>query len=330
MKVSIIIPVYNVSEYVERCINSVIHQTYTDLECIIVDDCTPDDSIEKCEKLIAEYNGPICFKILHHEKNRGLSAARNTGTYAATGNYIYYLDSDDYITNDCIYTIIAPLNNKPYDIIIGDFTIVGMNDWGIPKLYLAEGEYSEEVLSYYCAGLIYMMAWNKLFRKAFLEQNNIFFKEGMLHEDDHFSFRAFAYAQSTYIIRHNSYCYWVRESGIMGSQKYTKKNRDAYAETMLLIAQYINRHKNVGNELYEWLNNRYLKLVIQISHDNHISFYRIYKKLRQSYTYPLIELFKKKKIKRKQFIMRCHYLLNTPLGYYYLWLMSKCFGSEKI
>ena len=88
MKVSIIIPVFNVSEYIERCIKSVMNQTYSDIECLIVDDATLDDSIEKCERLIVEYKGPIKFSILHHQKNRGLSAARNTGTARQIGNPI--------------------------------------------------------------------------------------------------------------------------------------------------------------------------------------------------------------------------------------------------
>ena len=94
--VTIVIPVYQVSEYVERCVCSVMAQSYPYLECIIVDDATQDDSIVKCEQLIAAYKGPIRFRILHHGQNRGLSAARNTGTKVATGDYLYYLDSDDY------------------------------------------------------------------------------------------------------------------------------------------------------------------------------------------------------------------------------------------
>ena len=109
MKVSIIIPVYNVSAYIERCIKSVMNQTYNDIECIIVDDATPDDSIVKCEQMIVAYDGPIRFSILHHQQNRGLSAARNTGTEVATGEFLYYLDSDDEITLDCIETLMKPM-----------------------------------------------------------------------------------------------------------------------------------------------------------------------------------------------------------------------------
>ena len=88
--ISVIIPIYNVSDYVERCVKSVMGQTFQDFECILVDDASPDDSILRCERLIADYHGSIRFRILHHEHNRGLSAARNTGTEAATGDYILY------------------------------------------------------------------------------------------------------------------------------------------------------------------------------------------------------------------------------------------------
>lgn len=113
IKVSIIIPIYNVSDYVKRCMKSVMHQSYDNIECIVVDDCSPDDSIAKCEKMIADYHGPINFTILHHQCNRGLSAARNTGTDAATGDYILYLDSDDELTSDCIEKLVRPLLNDP-------------------------------------------------------------------------------------------------------------------------------------------------------------------------------------------------------------------------
>ena len=90
--VSVVIPVYQVSGYIERCIRSVMAQTFTDIECIIVDDASQDDSIEKCERLIGEYDGPIRFRILRHKENRGLSAARNTGAKAATGEWIFFIE----------------------------------------------------------------------------------------------------------------------------------------------------------------------------------------------------------------------------------------------
>ena len=94
MKVSIIIPVYNVDSYIETCLQSVFNQTYQNIEVIIVDDCGTDHSMEIVEKVVSTYKGTFSIKILHHNLNSGLSAARNTGIKNATGEYIYFLDSD--------------------------------------------------------------------------------------------------------------------------------------------------------------------------------------------------------------------------------------------
>jgi len=96
MKVSIIIPLYNVKKYISDCLLSVARQTFRGkIECIIVDDCGTDNSVTLAEQFIAGYDGPIEFTMCHHNHNRGLSAARNTGIDVATGDYIYFLDSDD-------------------------------------------------------------------------------------------------------------------------------------------------------------------------------------------------------------------------------------------
>lgn len=97
MKISVVVPLYNVGSYVLRCLNSIINQTLVEeVECIIVNDCSTDKSLEIVNLRLSNYVGPISFHILHHEKNRGLAAARNTGLQAATGEYIIFIDSDDY------------------------------------------------------------------------------------------------------------------------------------------------------------------------------------------------------------------------------------------
>ena len=98
MRISIIIPVYNVELYVEECLQSVANQTMTEgIECIIVDDRGQDNSAAIAKQYIDSYKGDIRFTFIQREKNGGLSAARNTGIEAATGEYVYFLDSDDYL-----------------------------------------------------------------------------------------------------------------------------------------------------------------------------------------------------------------------------------------
>ena len=120
IKVSIIIPIYNVEPYIERCIISVLNQSYKNIEIIIINDCTPDKSIELINKLLNnKYSSTENIHILNHEKNKGLSAARNTGIMNATGDYLYFLDSDDSITHDCIEVLVNALSLN-IDFVIGD------------------------------------------------------------------------------------------------------------------------------------------------------------------------------------------------------------------
>lgn len=328
--ISIIIPVYNVELYIARCVKSVVAQEYPGtIECIIVDDCGQDNSISIVEKLITEHNTNIVFQILHHEQNRGLSAARNTGVKAAAGDYVYYLDSDDYISKDCIATLVTSIAEHDYDIVIGNIEVLG-NDWGVPKLIAEEGAYNDKILSMYCNRQFYMMAWNKLYKKSFIERNNLYFEEGILHEDDHMSFRAFAAADSVYVSHRKTYYYLVRESGIMSMNQYTKRNRDSYAETLLMIADYIQSHAVMNSEVHEWLNNRYLRLIATISDEQHISFLEIYRKLRKIYTYPLIKQVRVTNMQKRKIALRMHYLFGVYFGYLYFKIARKYLGYGQI
>ena len=121
MKVSIIVPVYNVSNYIVKCLDSIIAQTFHSIECILVDDCGHDDSIEKAQRYINQYSGHISFMIIHHNKNKGLSGARNTGINISTGDYLFFLDSDDAITPNCIETLMSLAEKYPMaDFIQGN------------------------------------------------------------------------------------------------------------------------------------------------------------------------------------------------------------------
>jgi glycosyltransferase involved in cell wall biosynthesis len=151
IKVSVIVPVYNVSEYIERCWDSIRNQTYKNIEVLFVDDCGTDDSVAKLEGYLAAED-TVDARILHHSRNRGLSAARNTGLEAATGEYVYFLDSDDDVTEDCIESLVSPLTEKKYDFVVGDYSVVG--DGGYSPLSSNTGavETPEEVLRTYVAG----------------------------------------------------------------------------------------------------------------------------------------------------------------------------------
>ena len=104
-KISILVPIYGVEHYIERCARSLFEQTYPDIEYVFVDDCSSDQSIAVLEKVMEDY--PLRkphVKIIHHERNKGLSAARNTALEASAGDYVMHVDSDDYIEKTLIKT----------------------------------------------------------------------------------------------------------------------------------------------------------------------------------------------------------------------------------
>ena len=216
MKISVIIPVYNVAPYIAACLQSVMRQTaQAALECILVDDCGPDNSMEVVSETLKSYKGPVDFKIVRHTQNRGLSAARNTGLAAATGDYIYFLDSDDEITPDCIERLSAPLQKESFDLTIGECRIEGGSLPGV-ALQLPEGTVlrDREILHAYRLQQWYMMSVNKLYRTAFLRSNALQFKEGILHEDELWSFQIASLATSLAVITHETYIYKLRQGSI--------------------------------------------------------------------------------------------------------------------
>lgn len=250
MRVSIIIPVYSVSAYIERSIKSVMNQTYSDIECIIVDDATPDDSILKCEQMIASYNGPIRFFILHHERNRGLSAARNTGTEAATGEYLYYLDSDDEMTPDCIETLLKPMiEDNTIEIIQGNH----MDEKKGPPDQFYKGCSSLAVSGnqdvrkhYYKHHHICASAWNKLIKRSFVERNHLLFREGLLFEDRLWIFYVLKKLESTYICKDVTYYYHANPDSIT-----SKIDVAAVGNSFCLLYDEILTHLTIGNECQE-------------------------------------------------------------------------------
>lgn len=220
IKVSIIIPVYNVSEYIERCVHSVIAQTYTDLECIIIDDCGTDDSMTKCEQLIHTYEGPIKFIILRHEHNRGLSAARNTGIHQATGKWLFFLDSDDDITPHCIETLLkVGEEDEAIEIVHGSSQMIPKQEkdqYDLSWQQLPSSMKGSETIWYYFFHKKKMptSAWNILLKRSFIMDHQLFFKEGILHEDTLWSYGLLNCLNEMRIVTEITHYYYIRPNSI--------------------------------------------------------------------------------------------------------------------
>jgi len=250
VSISLIIPVYKVAPYVERCLKTVMSQTWDRFECILVDDASPDDSIARCERMIAAYEGNIRFRILHHEKNRGLSAARNTGTDAATGDYILYIDSDDMITDDCVEKLMAPILADPgVEMVYAAYmTFTDILHTNMPKIFAREkAEYKtqREVRDYFLdrRRLFVNAAWNKLTSRELIVKNGLRFPEGQLWEDATWTFFEMKHVSHLVFIPDVTYFYFQRPDSIsFGTEK------DAAFVHKNTISEVISKNFTPGDE----------------------------------------------------------------------------------
>ena len=187
--VTVVIPVYNVSKYINRCLDSVINQTYENLEILVVDDKGQDDSIDKVNEYLDSR-----ITIIAHQENKGLPSARNTGINNANGEFILFLDSDDYISHDLIEKCLKRQQVNDVDCVVfntnffDDSGRTFVNEW-MDKFtgYYIENKCIDDECTHRLVGWD-VAAWSKLIRLDYLKKNNIYFQESQLYyEDHHFS-----------------------------------------------------------------------------------------------------------------------------------------------
>lgn len=228
IKVSIIIPVYGVEKYIEQCLMSVFSQTYKNYECIIVDDRGNDHSIEIARDLICKQEGASSFHIITREYNGGLSAARNTGLSEANGDYVLFLDSDDMLFEDSVLTLVHYVEKYPnVDIVQGGIEVQNGKKYFVSEKIRFE-KYSDDataVRNNLINGLP-QTSWAKLIRLKLLKDNNIKFKEGIIHEDELFRWELHKYAGSLCYTGHKTYWYRTdNQNSIMKSSNQLRSLR---------------------------------------------------------------------------------------------------------
>lgn len=239
MKISVVIPIYNVEKYLLSCVNSVMTQTYPDCEVIFVNDGSPDSSMDVLEKYLSTEKVRFPYTVINHEKNRGLSAARNSGICAATGDYLYFLDSDDMLPSDGLDKLAAYVAKYQPDFVIGDIYGEGFDDTTLFSVKI-EKEYlgsQREILDSYASFQWYMMAQNKLINRKFLLENRLFFKEGIVSEDELWSFQLATCANSMAICHDYTYTYIKRGGSI--TSVISHKRLEGYWQTILFVKSYI-------------------------------------------------------------------------------------------
>ena len=219
-KVSVIIPVYNVEKYLRRCLNSVLAQTYDDYEIICVNDKSPDNS----DRILAQYarKFPDKIRVYTNEENLGLGRTREKGLRHAEGEYVMFIDSDDYIRGDYIETYVRAMEKDSYDMVIGGYI---RDVEGRKKVHYV----SDSIWSV----ITYPIACAKIFRKTFILDNNIEFSDIRCGEDIYFSL-SLAYHNVRYkVIDYAGYYYYYNKKSITGSLDYSKNHEQFVASIYL-------------------------------------------------------------------------------------------------
>ena len=222
---SLIVPVYNVENYVERCVKSIIDQNYKMIEIILVDDGSTDKSGVICDNYSANYS----FIRTFHKKNGGLSDARNYGVKQAKGDYIFFIDSDDFISqNSCFY--INELLNKYNDIDVVAGTLTKhFNGRSIEQKFedykeLTNGK--EFILSQLKHNSLHVSACRYFYKKDFLLKHGFEFQRNLLHEDEHWTIRVLLKTNRIIVTGFVIYHHMIRQGSITQQKDKTKNAND--------------------------------------------------------------------------------------------------------
>jgi len=182
-QVSILVPIYGVEKYIERCARSLFEQTYENLEYIFVDDCTPDKSMEILLRVMEDYpNRKGQVRIIRHEHNRGLAAARNTALDAATSPFISHVDSDDYLSLDAIQLLVEKQLETGADIVTGNYFVIDYK--GIKKILEPEYNSQHEMLLQEISYSNIHHIWRRLINIRLYNDYHIRIKEGIDFMED--------------------------------------------------------------------------------------------------------------------------------------------------
>lgn len=208
VKVSIIVPVYNVEKYLEKCLDSLVNQTMKDIEIIVVNDGSPDNSQKIIDKYIKKYPKLIKGYV---KENGGLSDARNYGIEIAKGEYIGFVDSDDYVEPTMFEKLYKKAKENDFDIAVCDVNLVGNSEAYISSEVSSDIYQKNDVKKQMIN--IYPVAWNKIYKKTLFNKKTMF-KKGVWYEDVEFLYRLFPYIKSIGVIKEALINYVDREGAI--------------------------------------------------------------------------------------------------------------------
>ncbi len=266
--VSIIFPIFNVENSISLSLTSALKQSYEDIEFLLIDDCGKDKSMDIAYSLIEQFPNRKC-RIICHERNKGLSAARNTGIKDARGKYVFFMDSDDIITPDCIKLLVDSAETSGACFSDCNIEIIGGSKWLFKHYNDSVITGQEKILKSFFNNQIHVSAWNKLVDLDWLLKKSLFFVEGILYEDMNWTMRLCEHANTVALVSNVGYKYIIRT----GSITHSALNRDKVIkqlnsvkcildETIVIINSKHGPERNAGRK---WMSGLIFKHCCRVS-----------------------------------------------------------------
>lgn len=237
--VTIIIPIFKVEKFVVRCLQSVVNQLYSNIECILVNDASPDASIEMAQQFISKYPD-FDFKIINQPFNQGLSMARNAGMDAASGKYIYFLDSDDEITDYAIQNLVQLAEETGAEMVLGQSVCINEEEGWTRNYFPIDAEKdilesNQEIVWNFAKGKYPVMACDKLIKRDFLMKNKLYFVKDLFSQDVLWSFQSMLKLQKIAFLREDTYLYYFHSASIIHNRG------EKHFANWITIAQYMDK-----------------------------------------------------------------------------------------
>lgn len=218
--ISIIVPVYNVENFLDYCISSIMKQTYTNFELILIDDNSKDSSGDLCDKW---YKKDSRIRVVHHDRNKGLAAARNSGLDIAKGDLICFVDSDDFVTENYLETFMIGMSKTSADMILCDVASakLGEADSPLDKVLVMNSHDCRNWLMNPLSKeyVLMVVSWNKMYKRRIFD--NLRFEQGKYHEDEFMINHILQRIEKVTFVPLKNYVYRNNESSITGKNNIT-------------------------------------------------------------------------------------------------------------
>lgn len=257
--VTIICPFYNVEKFIKRCIESVLNQTYQHIELILIDDCGVDSSLDIVKSLVLNNTSEKSVRLISHEHNKGVGEARNTGIQYSTGDYLFFLDSDDFLFPYSIELLVDLSNRNMVDVVGGSYQITdsGQDDFRIYSgMY-----YGEEVIkAFYYLKKWDCVCWNLLIKTSVIKDHYITFPQLKYSEDVFFLFQLYLHVKSILLIPDITYVYEKNQTSITNTETMLSKIKSSEKAYDLMLS-YFRQYSNKSVYVVSFMNDYRLYLI---------------------------------------------------------------------